>query len=344
MSGPTGKVRVAVVGATGYAGAELVRLLSAHPNVEISAATSEKDAGNSLASVHRYLAVAGLELISVDVAQIAPMADFAFVALPHGASTPVVAGLIEAGLRVVDVGADFRFADRATYEKWYGAHQAPGLLGEAVYGLTEFAREKIAGARLVSNPGCYPTGALMGLLPIAHALETPVFVDSKSGTSGAGRAAKTDQLFAEVADNVRPYGTWKHRHQPEIESTLADLAAADVRIRFSPHLLPMARGLLSSCYVRLTESCDLAAAFEHVYGDERFVTVLPEGEVPEPRNVRGTNQVEVGFVYDADERCATIMTAIDNLGKGAAGQAVQNFNRMLGYSEATGLDLLPALP
>jgi len=344
MGGSSGKVRVAVVGATGYAGAELVRLLSRHPNADITIATSEKDAGNLLASVHRYLAHTGLELVNVDTDKIATAADFAFVALPHGASTPVVQGLIASGLRVVDVGADFRFADRALYERWYGPHEAPELLDEAVYGLTEYARQQVSGARLVANPGCYPTGALMGLLPIADFLDGVVFVDSKSGTSGAGRAAKTDQLFAEVTENIRPYGTWKHRHQPEIESTLGRLGSAQVPVRFSPHLLPIARGLLSSCYVRLSRSCDLGAVYEARYGAERFVTVLPEGQTPEPRNVRGTNEVEVGFAYDADDRCATVITAIDNLGKGAAGQAVQNFNCMHGFDEFTGLELTAALP
>ena len=184
----------------------------------------------------------------------------------------------------------------------------------------------------------------MGLLPLADRLDSLVFVDSKSGTSGAGRAAKTDQLFAEVSENIRPYGTWKHRHQPEIESTLCRLGPADVRVRFSPHLLPIARGLLSSCYVKLESACDLSAVFSQAYREEHFITVLPEGQVPEPRNVRGTNQVEVGFAYDADESCATVITAIDNLGKGAAGQAIQNFNCMHGFAESTGLELLPALP
>jgi N-acetyl-gamma-glutamyl-phosphate reductase len=344
IDGSTGTVRVAVVGATGYAGAELVRLLSTHPNANITVATSEKDAGKPLGAVHRYLAPIGANLISADVDRIADSSDFAFVALPHGASTPVVGGLIDAGLRVVDLGADFRFADRVLYEQWYGTHEAPALLEQAVYGLTEYARDTVVEAQLVANPGCYPTGALMALLPIADLIGSPVFVDSKSGTSGAGRAAKTEQIFAEVTENIRPYGTWKHRHQPEIESTLQRLGGTDARVRFSPHLLPIARGLLSSCYVAFDQAVDLAALLSAKYAHERFVTVLAEGEVPELRNVRGTNQVEIGFAYDRDERCATVISAIDNLGKGAAGQAVQNFNCMLGLPENTGLELLAALP
>jgi N-acetyl-gamma-glutamyl-phosphate reductase len=344
VSVSTGRVRVAVVGATGYAGAELVRLLSAHPDAELTVATSERDAGNSLGSVHRYLAHTGLDLIAADVGAIAEAADVAFVALPHGASTRIVAGLVESGLRVVDVGADFRFRDVAVYEYWYGEHEAAELLDEAVYGLTEYARKEVRTARLVANPGCYPTGALMALLPVAAHLGTAVFVDSKSGTSGAGRAAETKQLFAEVTENIRPYKTWQHRHQPEMVESLVRFGAPDLNLRFSPHLLPIARGLLSSCYVELDADCDAGELYERAYGEEPFVTVLPEGTMPEPRNVRGTNRVEIGWVHDREAGVATLVSAIDNLGKGAAGQAVQNFNCMLGVDERRGLDQTAALP
>ncbi|RMF24955.1 MAG: N-acetyl-gamma-glutamyl-phosphate reductase, partial [Deltaproteobacteria bacterium] len=214
------KVPVAVAGATGYAGAELVRLLAAHPAVEIVLATSERDAGRPIGEVHRSLAATGLELAKLDPGRIADAAEFALLALPHGESTAVVPPLLDAGVRVVDLGADFRFSDPVLYARWYGEHGAPEILAEAVYGLTEFAREKVAGARLVANPGCYPTGALLALLPLAERIEGVVFVDSKSGTSGAGRAAATNQLFAEITENVRPYSVWTHRHQPEIECQL----------------------------------------------------------------------------------------------------------------------------
>jgi N-acetyl-gamma-glutamyl-phosphate reductase len=348
MTGSAGKLRVAVVGATGYAGAELVRLLSQHPNADLVVVTSERDAGNALGSVPRYLSYTGLDLIAADhEAVVAAGTEVAFVALPHGASTPIVAGLLGAGVRVIDVGADFRFQDVAVYEQWYGGHDAPELLELAVYGLTEFARGEVSDARLVANPGCYPTGALMALLPLEGYLGASVFVDSKSGTSGAGRTAKTEQLFAEVSENIRPYGTWKHRHQPEIAEGLVRLGGADATercIRFSPHLLPIARGLLSSCYVELASGCDPAAAYAQAYANEPFVTVLPEGTMPEPRNVRGTNQVEIGWVHDRHEGVATLVSAIDNLGKGAAGQAVQNFNCMVGIDERTGLSQIAALP
>jgi N-acetyl-gamma-glutamyl-phosphate reductase len=339
------EARVAVVGATGYAGAELVRLLSVHPGVEITIATSERDAGRPLGAVHRSLAFTGLELSAVDVDEIAARADFAFIALPHGASTAVVAGLLERGLRVIDLGADFRLSDRAVYEQWYGEHGAPHLLSEAVYGLTEFTRQPLRGARLVANPGCYPTGMLLATLPLADAITGPVIVDSKSGTSGAGRAAKTEHLFAEVTENVRPYGVARHRHQPEMQSRLSVAAGREQCVLFVPHLLPVARGLLSTCYVELGGAASEAGErLRSAYEGEGFVRVLGEGQWPEPRNVRGTNLAEIGWVGDPASGRVVVISAIDNLGKGAAGQAVHNMNVMLGLEEGTGLTLHPALP
>jgi len=337
------KIRVAVVGATGYAGAELVRLVAVHPRLELTAVTSERDAGRLLGSVHRSLAFTGLTLQAVDADAIADQADAAFTALPHGTSAPVIAHLIERGLKVVDVGADFRFRDRVLYEKWYGAHGAPDLLAEAVYGLTEFRRAEIGGARLVGNPGCYPVGALMGLLPVAGKIQGPVVVDSKSGTSGAGRAAATEQLFAEVTENVRPYAIGKHRHTPEIQGQLSAASGRSLPVVFSPHLVPLARGILTTCYVTWDGS-DPAAVFDGAYRSEPFVRVLGEGVMPEPRNVRGTNLVEIGWVREPSTKMLVVVTAIDNLGKGAAGQAVQNLNCMYGLDETDGLQLLPALP
>ena len=340
----TDPTRVAVVGATGYAGAELVRLLADHPGARLAAVTSERDAGRPLGSVHPTLADTGLELESADVSSVAAKAEFAFVALPHGTSAPMVAGLLERGLKVVDVGADFRLRDRALYEAWYGEHTQPELLDEAVYGLTEYAREAVAAARLVANPGCYPTGALFALLPLGDRLRGPVVVDSKSGTSGAGRAAKTEQLFAEVTENVRPYGVARHRHQPEIEFHLQAVGAAAADVLFTPHLVPVARGLLSTCYVDVDPGVDVAGLVAERYRDEAFVTVCEDGRMPEPRNVRGTNRVEVAAVRHGDSGRWVVVSAIDNLGKGAAGQAVQNFNLMTGRPEDAGLRLRAALP
>jgi N-acetyl-gamma-glutamyl-phosphate reductase len=340
----SGCIRAAVVGATGYAGAELVRLLCRHPDAEITVATSERDAGNALGDVHPSLAGTGLVLQPVDASQIAERAQVAFCALPHGTSTPLIASLIDRGLKVIDVGADFRFDDLATYQTWYGAHGAPELNEEAVYGLTEHARDAVRQARLVANPGCYPTGALMALLPLASAIAGTVIVDSKSGTSGAGRAANTAGLFAEVTENLRPYKIGQHRHQPEIREKLEAAALSEHPVVFSPHLLPIARGLLSTCYVELHEGFDVQAAFETAYADEPFVVLRGENSFPEPRNVRGTNLVEIGWAREAGSGRVIVLSAIDNLGKGAAGQAVQNFNVMFGLDESAGLTQLPALP
>lgn len=337
-------VRVAVVGATGYAGAELVRLLAVHPAAKLTLVTSERDAGKAIGSVHRTLGFTGLTLESVDVEVIASRAEVAFVALPHGTSAGVVSDLLGRGVRVVDLGADFRFQDRSLYEEWYGTHEAPSLLEEAVYGLTEHYRDAVADARLVANPGCYPTGALMPMIPLADQIRSTVFVDSKSGTSGAGRKADQSQLFAEVSENIRPYKVWSHRHQPEIESRLS-AAGGSVQVRFTPHLLPIARGLLTACYVDLNPGVCPADALHAAYANEPFVRLLQEGDVPEPRNVRGTNTVEIGWVHDESTGSAVLFSAIDNLGKGAAGQAVQNLNCMLGLDETAGLgSLIPALP
>ncbi|HEY2774291.1 MAG TPA: N-acetyl-gamma-glutamyl-phosphate reductase [Candidatus Binatia bacterium] len=337
-------VRVAVVGATGYSGAELVRLLSRHPNVRIEVVTSEQAAGRSLGDVHRTLGFLGLELEAVDAGGIAPRVDFAFTCLPHGASTPVVQTLVDKGVRVIDVGADFRFRDLDVYAKWYGEHGAPQLAAQAVYGLVEHARENIAGARLVANPGCYPTSALMPLLPLARTIRGPVVVDSKSGTSGAGRAAKVDQLFAEVTENIRPYSVGKHRHQPEIAEHLSFAAAQRHSVLFTPQLLPIARGILTTTYVDVAEGTDVGALLHAAYDGEPFVRLLEGGAMPEPRSVRGTNMVEIAWVRDAESGRVVLLSAIDNLGKGAAGQAVQNLNCMIGVPETTGLELLPALP
>lgn len=336
--------RVAVVGATGYSGAELVRLLARHPNVRIDVVTSEQAAGRSLGDVHRTLGFLGLELEGVDAERIAPRVDFAFTALPHGASTPVVAALVERGVRVIDVGADFRFSQIDTYEKWYGAHGAPVLAQEAVYGLVEHARAEIAGARLIANPGCYPTSALMPLLPLAAHLRGPVMVDSKSGTSGAGRSAKVDQLFAEVTENIRPYSIGKHRHQPEIAEKLSLRAGERRPVVFTPQLLPIARGILTTAYADIAEDVDVGALLKDAYAAEPFVRLLEGGAMPEPRAVRGTNMVEIAWTREPETGRVVLVSAIDNLGKGAAGQAVQNMNCMMGLPETTGLDLLPALP
>lgn len=337
-------VRVAVVGATGYSGAEIVRLLARHPNVRIEVVTSEQASGRPLGDVHRTLGFLGLDLEAVDASAIGPRVDFAFTALPHGASSAAVATLVDKGVRVIDVGADFRFHDLDVYGRWYGAHGAPALAGEAVYGLVEHARDQVKTARLVGNPGCYPTSALMPLLPLAAHLRGPVIVDSKSGTSGAGRAAKVDQLFAEVTENIRPYSVARHRHQPEIAEKLSLGAGARRPVIFTPQLLPIARGILTTAYADIDPGVDVGAILRAAYANEPFVRLLEGGAMPEPRAVRGTNMVEIAWTREEETGRVVLVSAIDNLGKGAAGQAVQNMNCMLGVPETTALDLLPALP
>lgn len=343
-------IRVAVVGATGYAGAELLRYLARHPRVRLTAATSEQSAGKALAEV--LPSVRGkleLTLAAFDPAAVAKVADVAFTALPQGASAVGVAALLERGVRVVDIGADFRFRDAEEYARVYVPHPHPDLLAEAVYGLTEWCRPALPGARLVANPGCYPTGALLALLPLlAAGIIEPhgIVVDSKSGVTGAGRTVAGEYLFAEIDENFRAYKVASHRHSPEIEQAMRPYTANDHSLVFVPHLLPIRRGILSTIYVRPRAGVD-AARFEQVYRErydaERFL-VLTAGRPPEVRDVAGTNDCAIGWTVDPRSGFAVLVSAIDNLGKGAAGQAIQNMNVMLGWPEVMGLDVLAHVP
>jgi N-acetyl-gamma-glutamyl-phosphate reductase len=324
---------------------ELLRLLARHPAVELAFLSSEQYRDRRADEVHPFLAgIVDVALDAPDPARAAAAADVVFTALPHGAAAPVVAELLRRGRRVIDLSADFRLRDAAVYARWYTAHPAPELLAEAVYGLPELHRERLRAARLVACPGCYPTGALLGLVPLARAglLGEPIVIDAKSGTTGAGRGAKIEQLFAEVNENFRPYAIGEHRHAPEIEQELR-AAGASGAVLFVPHLLPVSRGILSTMYVRMSGGHPpLAALFEQAYRGEPFVVVRGEGPPPELREVRGTNRCVIGWRWDAASSQAVVVTAIDNLGKGAAGQAVQCLNLMLGLPETTGLET-PAL-
>jgi len=338
------RVPVAVLGATGYTGVELLRLLARHPAVDLSFLSSEQYRDRPAADVYPFLAgIVDAPLRAPDLDAVAGAAEIVFTALPHGAAAPVVRDLLRRGRRVLDLSADFRLHDRAVYARWYGEHPAPELLGEAVYGLPELHRESIRTARLVACPGCYPTGALLGLVPLARAglVREPVVIDAKSGTTGAGRGAKVEQLFAEVNENFRPYAIGAHRHGPEIEQELRAAGGPEV-VLFVPHLLPVSRGILSTVYVRCGEAPPLDALFRRAYAGEPFVVLRGEGLPPELLEVRGTNRCVIGWRWDAASRHAVIVTAIDNLGKGASGQAVQCLNLMLGLPETTGLDA-PAL-
>lgn len=343
-----GTIRVAVAGGTGYGGVELLRLLLRHPHAAVVRATSEQYAGKRLD--HVYASFRGrtdLLLEPLRAERLADGVDVAFTALPHGAAATTVVAVLDAGARVVDLSADFRLRDVETFRRWYGEHPAPDRLGDAVYGIPEFARERIRGARLVANPGCYPTGALFALVPFARAGllgSGPIVVDAKSGASGAGRAAKTDLLFCEVEESIHPYAVGRHRHTPEIDQELS-LAAGERRaVIFVPHLLPIRRGILTTAYVPLASDVDPEPLLRSAYDHERFVQLLGAETFPDVRDVRGTNHVHVGWTVLAHERMAVVVTAIDNLGRGAAAQAVQSMNVMFGVDESAGLDDIAAVP
>jgi N-acetyl-gamma-glutamyl-phosphate reductase len=341
------RVPVAVLGATGYTGVELLRFLARHPAVELAFLSSEQYRDRRAADIYPFLAgIVETALRAPEPAEVAAAAGIVFTALPHGTAAPVVAELVRRGCRVIDLSADFRFRDGAVYARWYAAHPAPELLAEAVYGLPELYRTRVREARIVACPGCYPTGALLGLVPLARAglLREPVIIDAKSGTTGAGRGAKVEQLFAEVNENFRPYAIGEHRHGPEIDQELRAAGAARGAL-FVPHLLPVSRGLLSTMYVRIAGGRPpLEELFQRAYGGEPFVVLRGEQAPPELREVRGTNRCAIGWRYDATAGYAVVITALDNLGKGAAGGGVQCMNLMLGLPEATGLELTGLVP
>jgi N-acetyl-gamma-glutamyl-phosphate reductase len=343
-------IRVAVVGATGYAGAELIRYLARHPQVRLTAVTSEQSAGKALAETNPSVrGKVDLRLQSFDPARVAGEADAVFTALPQGASAVGVAALLERGLKVVDIGPDYRLRDAAEYARWYATHPAPQLLSEAVYGLTEFCRADLPRARLVANPGCYPTAALLGLLPLLERDQIEphgIVIDAKSGVTGAGRTLAAEYLFAEVDDNLRAYKIGTHRHTPEMEQQIRPYSGGDHSLIFVPHLLPIRRGLMCTMYVRPRPGVDAAAVagtYAARYARERFV-VLSGDRPPEIRDVVGTNDCAIGWMLDPRSGQAVIVSVIDNLGKGAAGQAIQNFNLMMGLGETTGLDHLAVVP
>lgn len=337
-------LRAAIVGATGYAGAELVRLLAGHPLVAIDALYARGRNGNPLADEFPHLAPLGLRLIDGEPE---PGIDVAFLALPSGASAELAVRLADGGTTVIDIGSDLRLRDPSAYPTWYDLeHPAPAALAEVVYGLTELARERLPGARLIANPGCYPTAALLALAPFARAglLRGDVIVDAKSGVSGAGRGAGTDFLYTELEGGTKAYGVGGHRHQPEIAQGLADAGAKDVALTFVPHLIPQVRGIIATCYLSLDHDLDdaeLRAMLDGAYGNEPFVH--PMDQPPSSKLASGSNHAFV-FAGRTAERRAVVIAAIDNLGKGAAGQAVQNMNAALGMPETMGLGALGIYP
>lgn len=338
-------LNVGIVGASGYTGAELVRILAGHSQVRLCVATSRQYAGHHLAEIFPSLNKrVDLRCEDLSVTELIPRADFFFTAVPHKTAMDIVPQLLAAGKKVVDLSADYRIHDQALYEQWYQPHSSPQLLAEAVYGLPELHREKIRQARLVANPGCYPTSAILALAPLLRrGLIEPdsIIIDAKSGTSGAGRAASVANLYCEVADSFKAYkvgGT--HRHIPEIEQELGLLAQETVRISFTPHLLPISRGILSTIYARLTQDGQqdrLQERYEKSYADEAFVRVLATGQQPATQHVRGSNCCDIALQHDPRTGRIILTSAIDNIGKGASGQAVQNMNLMNGFAEETGL-------
>jgi N-acetyl-gamma-glutamyl-phosphate reductase len=343
-------IRVAILGASGYTGAELVRLLALHPRMAITVMTADRKAGQALGTVFPHLGGLALpDMVSVDQVDWAGV-DAVFCGLPHGTTQEIIAGLPQ-HLKIVDLSADFRLYDLPTYAQWYGhEHKAPELQRQAVYGLTELAREQIKGARLVANPGCYPTSAQLPLIPLLKAgliAADDIIIDAKSGTSGAGRAAKEGTLYCEVTEGINAYGIASHRHAPEIEQGLSGAAGKPVVVAFTPHLMPMSRGILSTIYVKTTggaKAKDLRSVLADTYAGEPFVRVLPEGAVPATRHVRGSNACLMNVYDDRVPGRAILCSVIDNLVKGASGQAVQNMNLLFGLPETMALEQQPLFP
>jgi N-acetyl-gamma-glutamyl-phosphate reductase len=336
-------VKAVVVGGAGYTGVELVRLLLGHPGFEIVAVTSAADAGRRVEDLYPALAGCGLVFVEPDVRALAATADVAFLAVPHTAALALAPALLESGMKVFDLSADYRLKDPAIYEEWYDAeHTSPALLDRAVYGLPELGRDALRGADLVACPGCYPTATLLAAAPAFEAgLATGlrVIVDAKSGVSGAGRSASAVTHYCSANESVSPYKVGSHRHTPEIAQALAGFAGAPVAVTFTPHLVPMTRGLLSTVYLEASaglRTADVVEVYRSRYADEPFVTVHPEGRMPSTHEVSGTNRAHIGLAVDAASTLV-VACAIDNLVKGSGGQALQCANIALGMDETAGL-------
>src|SRR5512139_3139404 len=340
-----GMIRTAICGGSGYTGAELLRILSGHPDVQVTVVSSERSAGKRVTDLFPHLtAYAGLVYEPLDKEKILAKADFFFMALPHAASQESVDFFFRNGVKVVDLSADYRLSDYAVYETWYNtAHRFTGTLKEAVYGLPELHRKRIQKASLVANPGCYPTSAILALYPaISKGLidTRGLVVDAKSGTSGAGRKAEIGFSYCEVNEGFKAYGIGVHRHTPEIEQEVSLIAGRQITIDFTPHLVPMDRGIVTTVYGRLLKEVDTAEVlqvYREAYAEEFFVEVLDEGLYPNAKNVRGSNFCHVGLKVNKRTGTLIVVSAIDNLVKGASGQAVQNMNLMLGFGEKTAL-------
>lgn len=345
-------LNVAVVGASGYTGVELLRILHCHPEVAVTCVTSEQSAGKLISDIFPSLrGRCDLVLENLEPVRVAEGADLIFTALPHKAAMEVVPTFLKLKKKVIDLSADYRLRDAAEYGAWYEPHMNPELLAKSVYGLPEIRRAKIAKAQLVANPGCYPTSITLGLAPLlkqGFLDTTTIIADSKSGVSGAGRSAKVDNLYCEVNDGFKAYGVGGvHRHIPEIEQELAELAGKPVTISFTPHLVPMDRGILSTIYATPLNSVtasELIKLYQEFYSGEGFVRILPEGQFPSTAYVRGSNFCDIGVTVDQRTGRVIVVSAIDNLVKGASGQAIQNMNIVCGLPENLGLEGLGLFP
>lgn len=341
-------IKVGIVGGTGYTGVELLRLLALHPQVELRAITSRADAGTPVSQMFPSLrGHLDISFTHPDTAHL-EQCDVVFFATPNGIAMQQTRSLLDAGVRVIDLAADFRIKDVKVWEKWYGmSHACPELIEQAVYGLPEVNRAEIKQARLVANPGCYPTAVQLGFIPLLEAGlidDASLIADAKSGVSGAGRKAEVGSLFAEAGDSFKAYGVAGHRHLPEIRQGLSLVSKHEVGLTFVPHLTPLIRGIHATLYAKLKKSADLQALFEQRYADEPFVDVMPAGSHPETRSVRGSNHCRIAVHRPQDGDTVVVLSAIDNLVKGAAGQAIQNMNIMFGISETTALNIVPLLP
>ena len=360
-SGGEAGARVAVLGASGYTGSEIVRLLALHPNISVGAITSERSAGKPFHTVFPHLRDGffghdAQHVFNMDLQKVEDVdwdgVDVVFCCLPHGTTQDIIAALPRSK-KVVDLSADFRLRDVHEYAKWYGGeHKAPALQEDFVYGLTECKRSEIASAQLVANPGCYPTSIQIPLVPLLAAgliLPDDIIIDAKSGVSGAGRGAKQSNLYVEIAEGMNAYGITSHRHVPEIEQGLSEALpdGGDVKISFTPHLIAMSRGMQATIYAKLGAGCtadDVRRSLEDAYARERFVHIMKAGEIPHTRFVRGSNHCMVGVFEDRIPGRVILVSVIDNLVKGASGQAIQNMNLMLGLDETTGLMQIPMFP
>jgi N-acetyl-gamma-glutamyl-phosphate reductase len=344
-------LKAGIYGASGYTGQELLRLLRGHPHTEVVALTSRRYAGLPVSDV--YPIFTGLtDQVFTDATpnDIAALADIVFLALPHGVSMDVAPAFLRAGKRVIDLSADFRLREIATYEQWYGRHTAPDTIKESVYGIPELYGDMIASARIVANPGCYPTSVILGLAPLLKGQwidDASIIVDSKSGVSGAGREPQVGTLFCEVDEGFKAYNVGQHRHTPEMEQEISLLAGHNVAISFTPHLLPLSRGILSTMYATLQKdvtTAELINLYREFYKGKNFIRIYKEGSFPNISFVRGSNYCDIGLTIDRRTKRVIIVSTIDNLMKGASGQAIQNMNLMYGFGEETGLTMVSLFP